>query len=230
MTIFPVGATPGSAGLTGAGTTSTLAASPTATNNIMVAASLVNNTARTATLSGGGCTDWQRVGSVYADTFYICNWEIWIGRIITTGASTMTWTWNGSVAATNVSVFNQEFGSTVPCIWSGDVSAGRTNGTTSTTVTCPTVAPTSGDNELYFGLMYHGSTATAGSTTGFTYKVNLSTDVGSIVYNPTVSASSAPTFTQSPTNQSAGIAALIEATPLVIPTQPYTARRRAANF
>lgn len=227
MTIVAVGSTPASTSGTGAGTTSTQAVTPTATQNILVACSLLNNTARTATVSGGGCTDWARVGTVYNDTFYLCDWEIWFGRIITPGAATITWTWNGSVASTNLGLWVQEFASTVPCTWAGDVSAGRTN-TSSTTVTYPTVAPTSGTAELYVGVMYHDNPGTAGSTAGFTYKPNLA--AGSMVYNPAVVASSAPTMTQSPTATSAGIAALITATPLATPPQPYTARRRAANF
>lgn len=226
MTVTGVGSTISGSGA-GVGTTTTASVTPASIHNLLVAASEVNSASLTATVSGGGAVDWQRIGAVYNDTFFLTNFEIWCGRVVTPGAATVTWTWSGSVAGTNYGTWLREFTSDVPVVWDADVSAGQTNGVTGTTVTFPTLAPTIGVPSLYVGAMYHTGTGTAGSTTGFTYNVNVA--AGSLAFNPNVAASVAPTMTQV-SGQSAGIAALIRAVPLVTPTQPYTARRRAANF
>lgn len=212
-----------------------LSVTPTATGNALVFSFFVNTgTGVTASaVSGGGVPAtgsgaWARVGSPYTDTSFGAGWETWIGTVAAAGATTITVTWSGSVAGANTALYAQEFYGFGPqTLWSGDVSAGRSN-TSSSTVTCPTLAPTTGAPELYFAYLYHDSTASAGATSGYTYAVNLAS--GSVCWNGNITASTAPTWTQSPAGASAGIAALIRATPLPVAAQPYTARRRAANF
>lgn len=187
-----------------------------------------------SSVSGGGVPAagsgaWARIGSPYTDTAYSAGWETWLGTTATPGATTIAVTWSGSVVGANVSFVAGEFASGwgAQTLWSGDLSAGRSNAS-STTVACPTLAPGTTNPELYFGYLYHDSAGTAGATAGYTYSMNQAS--GSMCWNGAITASTSPTWTQSPTGASAGIAALIKATPLPIAAQPYTARRRAANF
>ena len=120
-----------------------------------------------SSISGGGVSTWTKAvqfdGSISSDV------EIWYGKVTTTGSSTISFTWSGSVSSHTMEYGAQEFtaGLGSSTVWSVD-HTGTTNGASSTTVPFPSLTPT-GSGELYFGYAVAYNTASAGSTSGFTY-------------------------------------------------------------
>ena len=95
------------ANASGTGTT-TLSVSPQHTGDIMVLATKVaSSSISTSSVSGGGVTTWTRVEGPY--TGYTGNdLEIWTGTVTTTGASTITVTFSGSVSSIWTGLASQE--------------------------------------------------------------------------------------------------------------------------
>ena len=77
--------------------------------------------------------------------------EIWTGKVTSTGSSTITFTWSGTVTGHYEEYGVQEFsaGLGANTAWALDKS-GTVNGASSTTVPFPSLTP-SGPGELYFG-------------------------------------------------------------------------------
>jgi len=132
--------------------------------------------------------------------------------VATTGSSTITVTYSGSVASIATELSSQEFtnGTGPTTTWAKDVSGSSDNTTSSTTIKYPSLTPT-GSAELYVGFARAAGTASAGSTAGFTYDLT-PTNGDVYLYNPNVSAASAPTATQSPSGVSLAVGAMIKAT------------------
>jgi hypothetical protein len=135
------------------------------------------------------------VGGSYSDTSGTPHdHEIWLGKITTTGASTITITPSGPTTSINIDLDAQEFtaGLGSATIWARDGSqqAGQTNAS-STTVSFPSlIAAASG--ELYFGHARVPAAPVAGSTTGFSYVTDANGN--QITYNGNVpSGTVAPT-------------------------------------
>jgi len=145
----------------------------------------------------------QFAGSVGFDT------EIWFGKVTTTGSSTITVTWSGSIAGHNAEYGAQEFtaGYGSNTVWATD-KTGTLNQSSSTTVPFPRLTP-SGSGELYFGYAGVANTASAGSTSGFTYAVTAENNVAT--YDPNVSGAVSPTAAQSPAGVSSSVAVLLSA-------------------
>jgi hypothetical protein len=187
---------------------STLALSPQGVGDVlMVFAQVGTPTATVSSVSGGGVSTWtkavQFAGSVGFDT------EIWFGKVTTTGPSTITFTWSGSIAAHTAEYGSQEFtaGLGASTVWAADKS-GTINGASSTNVPFPALSP-SVSGELYFGYAGVVNSATGGSTLGFTYNVTAKSNI--VSYDPNVSGAVSPTATQSPAGASSAIAVLMRA-------------------
>ncbi len=158
-----------------------------------------------SSVSGGGST-WTRVSYTTASG----DIEEWLGTITTTGSSTITVTFSGSISGKQDELLAQEFSSSTgsSTTWALDVAGNATTSSNSTTVTMPTLSP-SGSGELYVDYSAVDNSGAAGSTSGFTYDV---TSEGSIfAYNPSVSSSVTPTASQSPTGTYTEAAALLTA-------------------
>jgi hypothetical protein len=103
--------------------------------------------------------------------------QVFGGTLTSTSSATVTITWSGTAPSAHVSVDGFGFRSTVGS-WAFDVgghidSAGTT--------TWASLTPSSGAGELYFGYALDGTTAVAGSTSGYVYTVD--SDSNGVAYN-----------------------------------------------
>ena len=138
------------------------------------------------------------------------NLKIWTGVVRTTGTSTITVAFSGSVTSIETGLAAQQFSapSGSSTIWGTDTGEGISNGS-STTAIFPKLTP-SGTGELYFGYGAMANTGSVGSTPGFSYATTSDDDV--VAYDTKVSAAVQPTAKQSPGGVSGGLALLITAT------------------
>ncbi len=119
----------------------TLSVSP-ATAGDMLAVSVLNTSTSVtvSSLSGGGVTTWTKAirfdGSVGTDE------EIWYGKVATTGTSTITATWSGSIVRGHHRVHGKEFSASTGSgtIWAVD-RTGTLNNASSTTLDLPEPQP-----------------------------------------------------------------------------------------
>ena len=91
-------------------------------------------------------------------------------------------------------------------MWATD-KTGTLNGASSTSVPFPSLTP-SGSGELYFGYSAVAGTASAGTTSGFTYGVTA--EANAVAYDTNVSGTVAPTATQSPAGTSSSVGVLLD--------------------
>lgn len=198
--------------------------------DLLAFATLVTNSGRTVTAVAGHGAAWT-LGVRLATAAVGVTVELWTGMVVTPGTSNITVTWSASVAAMFVAFDTQAFtaGLGANTVWAVDKSGSQDNAT-ATTCAFPSLTPF-GSGELYVGFGYGdaGPLLTAGGTAGYA----MTRDISDNMY---ISSTVADTATQSPasgpttTQTSHSIALLISAgLPVTIP-QPYTARRRAANF
>ena len=201
-----------------AGTT-TLAVSPQHVGDLLALVVKVDSSTVTATsVSGGGVSTWTRAEGPYTG-YAGHDLEIWMGPVSTTGASTITVGYSGTVTSVYTGLASQEFsaaGSTP--VWTVDTGGGISNAS-STTTTFPKLTP-SGSGELYFGYAAVVNTASAGSTSGFTYATTSDGDVST--YDTSVSAAVQPTAKQSPAGLSGAVAVLITASSTTSSTPTVT--------
>lgn len=210
-------ATAGTIGATGAAATSggtgttTLPVSPTAVGDVLVLASNLTSTSLSiSSVAGGGVTTWTRIAGNFIGTTNTLS--IWLGRVTTAGAATITVTPSGSIAAVTHRMIAQQFTSAggAGTTWSVDVAGAGRNNSSSTTVTYPTVVP-GGANRAYIG---YGQTTSVGLTTGATsgYTVLLDNGNNQLVYSNTVSGSQSPTAAQTSAGVSSTLGVTITAT------------------
>ncbi|MGD0381748.1 MAG: IPT/TIG domain-containing protein, partial [Acidimicrobiales bacterium] len=187
----------------------TLAVTPQHVGDLMLLAVKVASTSVSASsVSGGGVGTWTRAEGPYTG-YAGHDIEIWKGTVSTTGASTITVTFSGSVTSIATGLVSQEFsGAGSGTAWSVDTGAGISNAS-SATVTFPKLTP-SASGELYFAYDAVANTAAAGTTSGFTY--GLTPDGNVATYDTDVSAATQPVTTQSPAGVSGGLGVLITAT------------------
>lgn len=189
----------------GTGLTTLATSARTVGDAVVLAVKASSATASVASISGGGATTWTKLSS-YLDSTSHDN-ELWLGTLSSTGNSTIAVSFSSSVASSDVDLNAQEFSSGFgsSSVWAKDTAGAQSN-PSSTTLGYPSLTP-AGSAELYFGYGRGPNTLSAGTTAGFTY---VGTADGNLVtYNPVVSASSAPSATQSPAGTSASIGALI---------------------
>jgi len=191
----------------------TLSVSPDAVGALMLLAQSDGGNVTTSAVSGGGCPAsgsgtpgaWQRIAGPFSSAGPT-KMEIWMGRVATAGASTLTIT-NTSTGTIrlNCKQFNAGGAGTV---WSQDGVGGTRQNAASTTVTFPTLTP-SGPNRLYIGFGTNGTGSASGMTAGYTVEL----DPGN---NPYLYNASVPQSAQTPTSVTTSstsylIAALIKA-------------------
>lgn len=208
MTITAVGTLKSAA----ANGTTTLSVSPVTIGDCWVLALFYNSSSVSTTgVSGGGVAagTWQRIGPRTLNSNGDGEFEIWLGKVATTGTSTITVAFSGSVTAIFVELAAQEFSSGLGAstVWALDQTAFQNNAS-STTIAYPTLVP-AGAGELYFGFTLSFNSVSAGTTTGYTYV--LDSNGNQLAYNGAVSASTSPTSSQSPAALSAGTAVLVTA-------------------
>ena len=92
-------------------------------------------------------------------------------------------------------------------VWAKDVSASATNDAASSTITYPSLTPSS-SGELYVGFSRASSASAPGTTPGFTYESPSANNL--YVYDPSVSSSVSPAASQK-AGRSLTAGALIEA-------------------
>ncbi len=164
-----------------------------------------------SSVSGGGVSTWTKAvqfdGSIGSDE------EIWFGQVNTTGSSTITFAWSGSISGHTMEYGSQEFtaGLGSSTVWSVD-RTGTTNGSSSTSVPFPSLTP-SGSGELYFGYSCVFNTASAGSTSGFSYAATAEGNM--VIYDPNVSAAVSPSAAQSPAGISSSLTVVTTASSYV---------------
>ncbi len=187
----------------------TLSVDPQTAGDLLGVSALTSTSSLTvSSISGGGVATWTKAvqfdGSIGGDE------EIWYGKVTTTGSSSITFTWSGSVTSHTQEYSAQEFtaGLGSATVWSLD-KTGTVNNSSSTSVSYPSLTP-SGSGELYFGYSCIYNTPSAGSTTGFSYAMTAENNL--IAYNPNVSGAVSPTASQSPAGISSSVGVLFTAT------------------
>ena len=187
---------------------STLSVNPQHAGDALVLSTMAYSGSVSITSVSGGGSTWTKVTSSANGGV---DKELWLGTVDTTGASTITVTYSSSLGSTWAELDAQEFASSTgtSTTWGTDVTGTTDNTTSSTSMTLPSLTPTSTD-ELYVGFAQAGETAGSGSTSGFTYFDTAGTNA--YVYDPSVTGSVSPTATQSPAGTSSTVAALITAT------------------
>jgi hypothetical protein len=180
---------------------------------LVVLVHIVASNAKVSSISGGGSSGWARYEQ-YLDT---PSWsgqphdtEIWVGKVGSTGSSTIRVSYSQSVKSTNIDLDAQEFdaGLGTATTWSPDTGSGQDNDASSTDVPYPALTP-SASGELYFGYAWVPGTSAPGSTPGVTYDVTA--DGNLICFDPDVSTELAPVGSQTAWAPSASIAVLIRA-------------------
>jgi len=177
----------------------TLAVSPAHLGGLMVFSTTYLSSASLTGLSGGGCPAsgsglpgaWQRIAGPLTNSSS-AKIELWMGRVTSVGAATITMTigTTGATTRLNCKEFYTSASGTVTA-WSVDGAAGSRNGT-GTTDLFPSLTP-AGANRLYVGFGTNGGAANVGSqTSGY----SLELDPGS---NPFIYRASCPQSAQAPT-------------------------------
>lgn len=146
---------------------------------------------------------WSRLTSDFATSVAATatGASIWIGVVTSTSPANTTITWSGSEPAhweAEVNEFSSSVGS-----WALDTSAGIDSNSNNA---YPSLTP-AGSGELYIGIHYDDSGASAGSTSGYTYHVT-SHGNGALYNAACTSSAQAPTWGDS--TVMGGIAALIK--------------------
>jgi hypothetical protein len=209
-TAGPIGATGAAATSGGTGTT-TLPVSPTAVGDVLILGSNLTSTSLSiSSVSGGGVTTWTRIAGNFVGTTNTLS--IWMGRVTTAGAATITVTPSGSIAAVTHRMIAQQFTSAggAGTTWAVAVAGTGQNNASSTTVAFPTINP-GGTNRAYIG---YSQTAQTGLVTGQTsgYTAVLDNGNNPFIYNGTVTGSQSPTAAQTPAGVSSTLGVTITAT------------------
>lgn len=175
----------------------TISVITTTAGNMVVMFTVLGSTTNHVTgITGGGCGTWAQIGAPITSTQGVTA-QMWWGTVATAGTANATLTFNSSIGTTSRQFCWQQFsaglGSTT--LWSVDTS-GQLSNPTQTTVTWPTLTPSSSPR-LYVGFV-HGGQVTVGTTAGYTYqKMASGGSVGELIlYNLAVSATTTPASTQ----------------------------------
>jgi hypothetical protein len=194
-------------------TITTLADSPSYAGDLLVlTVQLPGTGVSVATVSGGGVTTggWSKVNANSGDGT-VNRVEMWIGKVTTTGAGTITLTYNGTVGATN-EITATEFtanGISINTAWGVDNSGVLLN-SSSNTVIYPSLT-SAGPSELYMGYAQTKNAGSIGSSPGFTYTLTGQNNVLTYI-SPTLAGTPyQPTANEATAGESNTVAALITA-------------------
>ena len=130
-------------------------------------------------ISGGGAT-WTQIGVHVTGSTNSMIATLWMGTVTATG--TQTATLNVTGGGPTIRAAGNEFSSTVGS-WAVDGS--KTTLDSAGTNTWPSLTP-AGSGDLYFGFAIDSGTASAGSTSGYSYHVT--TQGNGCCFNPACSA------------------------------------------
>lgn len=159
-----------------------------------------------SSVTGGGAT-WTKVtsGGTGRDL------ELWLGKVTSSGPSTITVAYSGSVTSTSIELASQEFtnGTGSATTWTTDATGSSSSSTATSTVAFPSLSA-SGTGELYLASAWIQNTGSAGTTSGFTYDVTGLQNL--ITFNPNASGTLSPTAVQSPAGTYQSVAVLLKAT------------------
>ncbi len=195
----------------GSGTTvTTVSDSPTTVGNLIVVAAQIPSGNAITSISGGGVTTWTRVGFLAGDGT-VNRVEMWMGTVTSTGAGTITLSSSGlgnnnEIVATEYTASGVNAGTS----WGVDTNGSRIS-SGSSTVTFSSLTPQI-SGELFEGYAQVQRTpATAGASSGFTYKITGQTNV--VTYNTNVTAGTAyqPTANQNTSGEANTISAVFTA-------------------
>lgn len=227
MTIAPVGTTTTTNGTA----ITTIGFASVAAGQLITLSTLIISVARTVSaVSFTGTSTWQ-FGTRLATAAVGVTVEQWVGKVITPATANITVTWSASTAGmfTNFDAIAFDAGLGADTVWAIDKVGGVDN-TAATAVVYPSLTPIAA-GECYVGHAYGDSAALIGSgpTSGYTYFRDLSDN--EIVYNPNCDGNAqAPVGPTTASQTSHAIAMLLSAGLPYPQLQPYTSRRRAANF
>ena len=148
-------------------TTTTFSLTPAGTGDL-IAVAIINDSNKTVYASSLASTNatWTAAGHFLAST-NTGTGTIFLGKTSSTSTATVTITWSGTAPGTMRNGW-QEFTSTVGS-WAVDGSLGDIDSAGTNTWVSLTPA---GSGDLYFGFAYNNGTASAGSTSGYTYSVD----------------------------------------------------------
>jgi len=146
--------------------TSSLSLTPQIVGDLIVFEVLTDNSAPCTSISGGGCT-WTRASATLAGSVNGGREAVvFIGIVTATGSATATLSFSGTPS--NIRAAGQEF-HTPTTNWTLDQQGALDNAGTSA---LPVLTPAR-SAELYFGYFFNNNAATMGSTSGYTYGLDI---------------------------------------------------------
>ena len=195
---------------TGTGHT-TMSVSPVTLGDALVlSVEVASASISVSSVAGGGVGSWSKLEAYNGYSGH--DLELWMGTVTATGSATVTVTFSGSVSSITTELTSQELHRRR---WDrprrGPRTAPRASPTTSRPPSPSRASPRPGSRELYAGFASAATTAGAGTTSGYTYDVTSGANL--FLYNPSVSAVTAPTGVASPSGTSGAVGALITAAP-----------------
>ncbi len=147
----------------------TLSINPQKVGDLIVFSSQIWS--QTITVTGVSCPEtsaWQ-LAKRYVDTVNgVITEELWWATATATGATTITATYSASVSALSPELVADSFTSSSPLVWSFESGAGAA-ATNTATIAYPSLTSGAAQMQLYWAYAESTQTASAGSTTGFTY-------------------------------------------------------------
>jgi hypothetical protein len=124
-----------------------------------------NNSVIVTGVSSSNVT-WAALGTGFAGSVNAGTASVWIGTVTSTSAATVTVAWNAATPTT-IQIGGQEFsagGAAVSLDVQGHIDSAGTN-------TWASLTPAA-SGELYFGYALNSAVSSAGSTSGYTYKID----------------------------------------------------------
>ena len=188
---------------------STLSITPANVGDVVLLVTSVNSLSITCTGLSSSNATWTASSTVNNDGVHTL--QMWKGVVTAASTATVTATWSGSVAALDIELCAFSIHSSTACSWSWGSGGGGTGGT-GTTFNFSSITSGSGDlGEAYFGYASVAGTASAGSTSGFTYNVDGNGNLQT--YDLALAASTlyTPNGAQSPSGTYGTVAGIIQA-------------------
>lgn len=195
-------------------TASSFTLTPAGAGNLIVLV-IINRDNSSVTVTGVSSSNvtWVQAGTSFAGSTNAMTASTWLGTVTAASAATVTISWSGTTPTARVA--GREFSSTAGS-WALDAQSGLDSGGTNA---WPSLPPSAGAGDLYLGFAIDSGSASAGSTTGYTYQ---STPQGNgVAYNPACGAgATGPTWGDS--GQAFGQMVLVRETGAAAASPPGT--------
>ena len=189
----------------------TLSINPQKVGDLIVFSSQIWS--QTITVTGVSCPEtsaWQ-LAKRYVDTVNgIITEELWWATATATGPTTITATYSASVASLSPELVSDSFTSTSPLVWSFG-SGGGAAATNTSTIAFPSLTSGSTQLQLYWSYAESTQTASAGSTSGFTYDPTAAGNLTTFNDALNINTAYAPTATQTAGSNDTAIAGIFSA-------------------